>query len=266
MTSPSEKFLKVSNLTLSMLKAFRKNSTIVEKIFFLGDRLARSDSEKLSHVVRRAEYSIYDTYLVDYIEPDFILRGLVPEVAKEAGFPDLVVDAPLMKEYDFNYDVYVEDTPAQIIEAYYRDPKTWIHAFARVNYRKGTLPSFMEMSSSDIGNAFFTEYYSSLFLALLESDPTEKEWREVFRVTNKAKSHETIRCERLILEKQAKYGKQVLVATSPPGIIYRFPDYSRFLMLFLNEEIQTDLSFFECEFLSSEPVFQHRSPFMCSFH
>ena len=252
------KLLKVSRSTLAMVKAFRNIPTaVLNQDFEYFDRL--SLTKEFSNVVVLAEYAVYFSYLIDYVEDDFILRALTPEVAKEAGFPNLVDEnAELTEEDMLDHLVYVEDTPPEVIAAYYEDPKKWIQAFALTNFRKGTLPSFIEMTA-DLPRGKYNEvFYEYVFSALLSMDPSYGDWKKLFHILDDEENHdrEVILLEEAILEKQAKYEKQILVAVDfalkivdglPLFEIHRLPDYSSELIMIIVNEVKTDLNFFEAE-------------------
>lgn len=195
-----------------MVKALQEIPTEdISTEFEFIDRLGLTKG--FSQIISLAEYAIYFSHLTRYVHEDFILRALVPEVAKEAGFLNLVEKStPVMKEHDYEHLVYVEDTPPLVIEEYHKDPTRWIQAFAKVARRAGTLPSFAEMSTQPFGQEYFRTFNQYAFCALLNADPSEEDWKRFLRAVDEPEGEGPVFLEEIILEKQARYQKLPLVA------------------------------------------------------
>ena len=206
------KLVNISKFTLAMVKALQEIPTEdISTEFEFIDRLGLT--EGFSKIISLAEYAIYFSHLTRYVHEDFILRALVPEVAKEAGFLNLVEKStPVMKEHDYEHLVYVEDTPPLVIEEYHKDPTRWIQAFAKVARRAGTLPSFAEMSTQPFGQEYFRTFNQYAFCALLNADPSEEDWKRFLRAVDEPEGEGPVFLEEIILEKQARYQKLPLVA------------------------------------------------------
>lgn len=239
-----------------MVKALQEIPTDdLGKEFEFFDRLGLT--EGFSQIVSLADYAIYFSYLNQRANENFILRALVPEVAKEAGFSDLVDEnISVMREYDYEYLVYVGDTPPKVIEEYRKNSTRWIHAFAKVARRAGTLPSFIEMSNS-VGLLDYVKVFNEYaFCALLNADPSEEAWNRFFRSVHEPEGEGPIFLEEIILEKQARYQKLPLVAVDfgtkvvdelPMIEIHCLPSFSRELIMIVESEVKTNSDFLETE-------------------
>lgn len=247
----SMKLIKVSKFTLAMVKALQETPTkdLGTEFEFLTRFYL---TKELEEIIPLVYYAIYFSNLIRYVNELFILRALVPEVAKEAGFPDLVVEnTPVMKEYDYEYLVYVGDTPPEIIKEYHKDPAKWIQAFAKVAHRTGTLPLFEEMTSCRLGLEYDKTFDQYAFCALLNVDPSEEVWERFFRAEGTSAF-----LEKIILEKQARYQKLPLVAVDfgtkvvdelPVIEIHCLPSFSGELIMIVESEVKTNLDFLETE-------------------
>ncbi len=179
----------ISKKTLAVVKAWEECRKEVENFdndYSFMERLESFESKKIkANVLDFNIYSEYFTDLTKYVDSAKILRGMVPQVAKEAGFSKLVpFDTPVVRETIISeFWVYEGEVPMSIVEAYHQDPKTWIEAFAKVMREDGSLPCMCEFVKDSQTKEYFSEWEDLRFKAvsaiLLEEDPSTQEWERV---------------------------------------------------------------------------------------
>ena len=130
---------------------------------------------------------------VNYFTPRSLLtfhfiRGLTPEVVREAGFPMITGDSyPEINEQVISgYAIYSSTIPGEVLPLFDKYPERMAEAFARVNYRNQTLPPIEEFELRDLPETnvrislFNALAWNSTFLSYLlvsQSIPDLRAWR-----------------------------------------------------------------------------------------
>lgn len=137
-------------------------------------------------------YAIYFSDIIEKIDSDLFLECLVPEVVKEAGYPELIPeDTPVKQLEGWKVNVYDGSVPPLIKKLYLENPQKWSGAFAKVNKAKGSgfLPYFCDfirnesyersqgsVRSFERENEIERTHEANLSCALLNMNPSEEQW------------------------------------------------------------------------------------------
>lgn len=120
-------------------------------IKFLSDEL--EISQKFHFLWRDTDvgYEMYTEYFtsdIELLDHSRVVRALVPEVAREAGFLDFSeTNLPISNQTTFGgHFQYVSDVPEGLLDHYIANKRQWINAFVVVCMRNNTLPPMCDFS------------------------------------------------------------------------------------------------------------------------
>lgn len=125
-------------------------------------------------------YAIYFSDIIEKINSDLFLECLVPEVVKEAGYPELIPeDTPVKQLEGWKVNVYDGPVPPLVAKLYSENPQKWSGAFAKVNKAKGSgfLPYFCDFIRNESYESEIEQTHeANLSCVLLNMNPSEESW------------------------------------------------------------------------------------------